>query len=511
MLSTLLKQACKKHADKAALLFEGNSYTFEQLNKLTDSLASAFFHLNIRPGDKVAFFLTNRPEAILCFLACFKIGATVLPLNQFFKSQQLTSVLREAKPSVFITEKNLLSEVLEIPPEILANINCYITDSNSSAPVEMKLFNTLLDQVNVLDFFPPVSGDTLATISYTSGSTGIPKGVLHTHEQLYNFLVNHANFANYTSDDRILVYVPIAFGYSFSNQVLPGLYSGSAILLVPAGAWEKIIDTIQYEHVTLIYVGPTTFVNWLSILQERPTFRHQLRAVISAGDAMPIALHKRVKELLNLTIYESIGMTETWLYAINPLNEKAKVGSMGQACAGMQIKIVDENGQAVPPGKTGQIAVKGPSVMLGYYAEIKEKSLLDEGWFLTGDCGYLDRDGYLYFQGRKDLLITRGDVTVFPHEIEFALYEHSAILEAGVTSKLNAFNEENILAYISLKPTSADVRKEDIMEHLKSYLPLEKCPDEIIMLSQLPKGVTGKIDRKLLKNIPDNIGTSCLS
>jgi long-chain acyl-CoA synthetase len=507
MLYDLVEQTCEIHADKTALLFNKEKYTFDQLKKLTSDLASSFIHLNIKPGDKIAFFLTNRPEAILCFLAGFKVGATVLPLNQFFNSQQLQSILHEAKPKILIIEKNLLPELVNIPSDVLADIDCYVTDSHDSS-LEMKLFATLLEPVARVEFFPAIPSDTLATISYTSGTTGAPKGVMHTQEQLYQFLVNHAHHVQYATSDRVLAYVPIAFGYSFSNQILPSLYSGSSISLVPAGNWVKIINTIQDEQVTLIYVGPTTFVNWLNILQNRSAFYHQLRAVVSAGDAMPIALHKRVKELLNITIYEGIGMTETWLYALNPLNEKAKVGSMGPPCPGIEIKIVSDHGQTLPNGTVGQIAVKGHSVMQDYCSA---GNAFINGWFYTGDCGYLDDDGYLYFSGRKDLLIQKNGVSVFPHEIEFALYEYPAILEAGVTSQLNAFDEEEILAYVSLKSTTMPVTKADIFRHLKNYLPAEKHPDEIIMLSQLPKGVTGKIDRKLLRNIPKNIGAECLS
>jgi len=208
---------------------------------------------------------------------------------------------------------------------------------------------------------------------------------------------------------------------------------------------------------------------------------------------MPIALQKRAKELLGVTIYEGIGMSETWLYALNPLDDKMKIGSMGLPCPDVEIEIVDENRQTLPHGQVGQIAVKGNSVMLGYYSGTKEEIAFENGWFYTGDFGYMDEDGYIFYCGRKELSFIKDDLLLFPHEIEFVLYEHPAIHEAGVVCG------EKIIAYVSLNSTDFSISKKHLFNHLHKYLPPEKIPDDIILLSQLPKGFTGKIDRRFLK------------
>lgn len=501
MLNNLLEKSCEKHADKIALLFSGKNYSYHQLKVMTHTLAYSFIHLNIKPGDKVAFFLTNCPEAILCFLACFKVGAIVVPINQFFKHDKLAAVLNETKPKILITEQNLFTELLKIPKQLLEQIDCYLIDGKVDAGNTIKSFDQLINHTNQIGNFPHFQDNTIATLSYTSGSTGKPKGVMHNQAQLYEFLTSHAAHVSYTSDDRILSYVPIAFGYCFSNQILPGLYSGASISLVPAGHWNKILDSIQHDNVTLTYVGPTTFFHWLNALKQRPAFNHNLRAVISAGDAMPPALHRRVKQILNITIYECIGMSETWLYAANPLNEKRKLGSMGPVCKNMRVKIIDDNENTLSYGETGQIAVKGDSVMMGYYSGDKESNSVKNGWFYTGDCGYLDEDGYLYYRGRKELSFVKHNVTIFPHEIEFALYEHPAILEAGVTHIVPPGEDIKIIAYVSINPVMLSVDEDHLMNHLARLLPKIKLPDKIIILSELPKGITGKIDRKLLGNV----------
>lgn len=493
MLNTLLEKTCEKQGDKTAVHFFEKKYTYNHLKNLTQCLASSFIHLNIQPNDKIAFFLTNRPEAILCFTAAFKIGATVVPINQFFESKRLESVFNEIRPKILITEKKLLPELLKIPKEILENMECYLTDDCDDSSLKMKSFNSLIDQAHLISCFPEVQTNKIATISFTSGSTGNPKGVMHTQLQLYNFLVNHAKHAKYRSEDHVLIYVPLAFGYSFSNQILTSLYSGATISLVPAGDYEKVVDTIQNNKVTLMYVGPTSFIHILNILKSRPQFDHCLRAIISAGDAMPMALHKRASALLNVTIYEGIGMTETWLYALNPLDDRVKIGSLGVACADIEIKIVNEYRQEVPCGQVGQITVKGNSVMQGYYLSNKDDIALENSWFYTGDFGYLDQDGYIFYCGRKESWMIKNNSPLFPHEIEFAFYEHPAVREAGVICG------DTIIAFVSLNLADFTVSKEHLFEHLKKYLAVEKIPDEIIMLPQLPKGITGKIDRKLLR------------
>jgi long-chain acyl-CoA synthetase len=250
VLNNLLENTCEKFKDKTALIFFEKKYSFENLKETSLILASAFIHLNIQPNDKVAFFLTNCPEAIVCFTACFKIGAVAVPINQYFNAAQLTYVLNEAKPKILITEKELLPELLKIPREILASIDCYLTDDSENP--SLKSFHSLLNLTHSLSLFPAVPNNQLATLSYTSGSTGTPKGVMHTQSQLYKFIVTHAQLVKYNVHDHVLICVPMAFAYSFSNQVLPCLYSGVTISLIPAGNYEKVIHAIQNNHFTLL-------------------------------------------------------------------------------------------------------------------------------------------------------------------------------------------------------------------------------------------------------------------
>lgn len=495
MLADLLDQVCEQHADKVALIYKEKSYTYAQLNNLVNKLAAAFLTLNLKPGDKVAFFLSNRPEAILCFLACFKLGITAIPIRQFTKTQQLLALIQSAQPKVLITENNMLSEVLALPDNVFAQFGCYTTDPITQIDAKIKCFSTLLNSGNEQTNFPLITNDVLATIAFTSGSTGEPKGIMHTQEQLYSFIIAHAQQANYSAEDRVLIYVPVSFAYGFSNQVLPSLYSGATILLTPAGDWEAIITAIQDQHATLLYVAASP-IPLINLLEKQPVLKHQLRAIFSAGDTLPMPIHKRMQKIFNLTVSEGIGMTETWLYALNTAEEN-KFGSVGKPCPGMQIKIIDANGQVLPAGCSGEIAVKGASMMVGYFSK-NHKVALHDGWFHTGDCGYLDAEGYLFFRGRKEYLIAKNGTLIYPHEIEFTLYEHPNVLEAGVTD----VNNEKILAYIALISEEITTSKAELFAHLQAYLKPEQIPDDIHILPQLPKAL--KIDRKQLKQLAMN-------
>lgn len=488
MLANLLDQVCERQADKIALIFKDKTYTYAQLRNVVNKLASAFLNLQLQPGDKVAFFLSNRPETIFCLLACFKLGLTAIPIRQFTKSQQLAAVMHSAQPKILITENEMLAEVSTFSDDIFSQVDCYSVDPVADAP-KIKCFTILLNSTAMQSNFPVIRDDALATIAFTSGSTGDPKGIKHTQAQLYSFVVAHAQQAQYTSEDRVLIYVPVSFAYGFSNQVLPSLYSGATILLIPAGDWEAIITAIQHQQATLFYVAASP-IPLINLLEKQTAFRHQLRAIYSAGDTMPMPIHKRMQKIFNLTIYEGIGMTETWLYALNTASEN-KLGSVGKPCSGMQIKIIDERGEALPAGCSGEIAVKGATMMIGYFSET-HKPALHDGWLHTGDCGYLDVEGYLFFRGRKEYLISKNGMLVYPHEIEFTLYEHPNVLEAGVTG-LN----EKILAYIALVKEELATSKAELMQHLQTFLTPQQMPDDIHILPQLPKAL--KIDRKRLK------------
>lgn len=485
---------CEKHSDKTALFFSNQKFSYAELNNLTHFVASALLRLNIQPNDKIAFYLANCPQAVLCFTACFKIGVTVVPINQYFNEKQLAHVLQEAQPKLLVSEKKLLPTLQKIPKEILNTIDCYFVDDVEDCSLSVKSFQSLIHHDHLVHHFAEVDPKCIATISYTSGTTGLPKGVVHTQQQLYQFIVNHTQIAKYSSHDRVLVCVPMAFAYSFSNQVLTSLLSGSSIALIPAGNYEEVIDVIQQAKITLLYIGPTTFIQLLKVLSKRPKLSHCLRAIVSAGDALPIALHKRAKQWFDVMIYEGIGMSEAWLYALNPLDESAKIGSLGLVCKDMQIKIVNDKHETLPAGHVGQIAIKGYSVMQGYYSATKTALALENGWFYTGDYGYLDEDDYIYYRGRKDSFVVKNGILYYPHEIEFALYEHPAVYEAGVVCE-----EDYIMAYVSL--TDCSINEKDLLLHLKKYLASEKIPNEICILTQLPKGVTGKIDRKSLKQM----------
>ncbi|MHB1949375.1 MAG: class I adenylate-forming enzyme family protein [Gammaproteobacteria bacterium] len=499
MLANLLDQVCEKHADKVALIYKEKTYTYAQLHYLVNKLAAALLNLKLLPGDKVAFFLSNRPEIILCLLACFKLGITAIPIRQFSKSQQLLSLIKAAQPKLLITENSLLQEVLALPSTILRQLDCYNTDSVAASNVGIKCFSTLLDSGDLQSKFPSISEDAIATIAFTSGSTGEPKGIVHTQKQLYSFLVAHALQVKYTSEDRVLIYVPVSFAYGFSNQVLPSLYSAATILLIQTGQWEEIIAAIKYQQATLLYVAASP-IPLINLLEKQPALNHHLRAIFSAGDTMPIPILKRMQKIFNTRVYEGIGMTETWLYALNTLGE-SKLGSVGKPCAGMQIKIIGDNGQVLPPGCTGEIAVKGDSMMVGYFSN-QHKALLREGWFYTGDCGYLDAEGYLFFRGRKEYLISKNGTIIYPHEIEFTLYEHPNVLEAGVTGLQADRDNAKILAYIALVSEEVATSKAELMQHLQAHLTSFQMPDDIKILPQLPKAL--KIDRKQLRQLAMN-------
>ena len=493
MLQTLLDKSCAKFPDHAALRFTGHSYSYHQLNTLVNHLASAFIRLEIKPGDKIAVLLPNYPEAIISFMASFKVGATVVMLNPLLNHQEIIRILKESTPSLVISDTSLIFS------ELSENYPCYLTNADNLQNMNCHAFSSLLQPNETPVTFPDFPESSIATLAYTSGSTSNPKGVMHTYAQLYQFLVSHAELFDYTEHDCILISTPVAFGYCFSNQILPSLYAGAMITLVLTNDLASAIHAILHENVTLAYIALTKIIPWMDLLASRQPFTHHLRAIITAGDAMPAPFHERIKRLLGVNVYEGIGTTETWFYANNTVRNH-KPGSMGKICSNMQVNILDDHHQPLPAGVSGEIAVKGYSVFSGYFNR-PELAPIHDGWYHTGDIGYIDEDGYIWFVGRKGQLIYRNGMMIRPHEIESAIYAHSSVLETGVVGELYASNRTKVIAYIALKHACTVTDLGEIQTHLLKNLSPEKMPDEIVILEKLPKGVSGKIDRRVLTNL----------
>lgn len=493
--------------DRAAALFPANTavidghyvYSYAELKQLVDRLASSLLGLGVTPNDRIAVLMHNRPEMLLCYYACFKIGATVVPINYCLKAPEIAYIIENSQPKLLICENKLFPEVKKILPNFTGLTACFLVDRQATGTESTLDFNDLLAST-VSAQIPKIDADTIAAVIHTSGTTGTPKGTLLTHRQLAAHTVSHAQLVKYCSDDKSLLCLALCCNFGFTHQMLPAAYTGAALVIMPVFDAARVLAAIQHQQVTMLYMMPVMYNKLANLAAtHHPPIANQLRLCVVAGDVTPSSVFKQFKTCFGLDLCEGLGMTETQVYALNPVSGDKKIGSVGRPIATLQVEIQDEQGQTLPGGETGEIVVKGEVVTSGYLnnPQATAETFRDD-WFLTGDLGCFDREGYLWFKGRKKQIIIRGGSNISPQEVEEAFYQYPSILEAAAIGVPDKILGERVRAYLVLKPGSRPISETAIINFARQRLADYKVPESVKFMNELPKGITGKIDRRKL-------------
>lgn len=500
MLYQILKDTSERLPNKTALVYDGREYTYHEILLLTDSMADALLKMGMKQGDRLAFYLYNCPEIILCYFACFKIGMTVIPINYRLKEDEAHYIIDHSKPTVLISENILFEQIADNMSEFQSVKRNYLIDFDGEF-ADTFSFENLLSPKGSMVISDEIPSETVAAVLYTSGTTGKPKGAILAHDQMMIHTVNHCKLVDYKSDDKTLVCLALSNNFAFSHQMLSALYAGATLVINASFDPKEVLEKIERNGITMLYMMPVMFhaLNKQSESKKHP-IPNQLRLAIVAGDKTPFVTLDQFQKIFGLEMCEGIGMTETQIYALNPLGEGKKRGSMGLPVTYMEVAIQDEDGNPSQVGETGEIVVKGKIVMRSYLnnPEVTKESYRN-GWFLTGDLGCFDDDGYLWFRGRKKQLILHDGSNISPQEIEEVFYHHPAVFEAGVIGVPDRFEGEMVHAFVALKPGAESVSEGELLSFAKEHLADYKLPERIIFIDKLPKGATGKIDRKLLK------------
>ncbi|WP_415406134.1 class I adenylate-forming enzyme family protein [Sulfurovum sp. CS9] len=500
MLYQILKDTSERLPNKIAAVYDDREYTYHELLLLTDRMANALLRLGMKKGDRLAFYLYNCPEIIICYFACFKIGVTVIPINYRLKEDEAHYIIDHSKPRVLISQKSLFSQIADNIPALSSVERSYLIDSEGEF-ADTLLFSDLMNPVESPTAYAEIPGKTEAAVLYTSGTTGKPKGAVLAHDQMMTHTVGHCKLVNYQPQDRTLVCLALSNNFAFSHQMLSSLYTGATLEINAAFDPDEVLEKIERSGVTMLYMMPVMFhaLNKQAAVKNLPIPNH-LRLAIVAGDTTPFVVLNRFKEIFGLEMCEGIGMTETQIYTLNPLGKGKKKGSVGLPVGYTEVAIQDDQGYPLPVGKIGEIAVKGEIVMRSYLNNPKVTAeSFRNGWFLTGDLGYFDDDSYLWFRGRRKQLILHDGSNISPQEVEEVFYHHPAVFEVGVIGAPDKFEGEMVHAFVALKPEAETVSEEELLAFAKEHLADYKLPESITFIDALPKGATGKIDRKLLK------------
>mgnify|MGYP001827604351 CR=1 FL=1 len=466
--------------------------SYAQLKADSQKFGKHFLKRGLKKGDKISFMIGNGYQTTKIFLGTMYAGLVVAPLNLMAQASQLEYVLDHSDTRlVFFTEDQKVR--VETARKALAR-DIDLIQIDNDAPI---IFPEDED-VSGIDL-PAVTEDDNALLLYTSGTTGMPKGVILSHKNMVAGGEYTAKAHALTPEDRALCSLPL---YHINGEVVTAvtpLVSGGSVVMPHKFSTANFWDLISEYQCTWFSVVPT-IISYLTSATDHPGQDYrldQLRFGRSASSALPPSLHKAFEKKFNVSIVETMGLTETAAPVFsNPLDlSKRKYGSPGQA-VGNQAKIIDKEGNEVPRGTPGEIMIKGDNVMKGYYKDPEKTvaALEPDGWLHTGDSGYMDADGFVFVTGRIKELIIKGGENITPREIDETLYKHPAVLDAAAVGIPDEHYGEEILCCCVLKP-DCECTEEELREHCREHLGEFKTPKVIKVMDDLPKGPSGKIQR----------------
>lgn len=499
--SSIVRHWSTVYPEKEVIVYEDKRLTYKQFNDRISALASGLRRLGANKGDRIAILLFNCSEFLEIAFAVNRLGAVFLPLNYRLAPDELAYILNNAEAKILISEKEFHKNIDSIRDDLASLKHCISlsTENNSNWHSYESLINPNLG-VDIPDVH--VELQDMHRLMYTSGTTSRPKGVMISYENLYWKNVGHIWTFNIVPEDKTLIVGPLYHVGAFDLPASGTLYRGGSVVILRKFDPEKLLSTIEKEEPTNIWLPPA-MLNM--ILQYDDAHRYNLdsiRFIIAGGERMPEPLVAKVKSLFkNAWFCDAYGLTETLSGDTFLPKSKTfeKLGSVGKPCIHLDLKIVNESGDIVSPSVVGEIALRGPKVTKGYWKNEKAtKEANKDGWFHTGDMGYLDEDGYLYITDRKKDMIISGGENIASLEVERVLYEHPKVLEAAVVGIPHEKWGEVPKAFIVTKHNEKLTEKE-IINFCKEKLAKYKIPKEIEFISQLPRNPSGKVLKRELR------------
>jgi len=518
---------CDRYANdrnRLALIYEDehgqvSKFTFKDLKLLSNKLANVYTHLGVCRGDRIGLVLSQQPETVIAHLAGFKVGAINIPLFTLFGPEALEYRLSNSGARIVLVDSENLPKIMEIRPRLKELEYVICVGKPTTVGDGLIIFHDEIE--NASDGYEPVvtSPDDPALIIYTSGTTGPPKGALHAHRVVLGHLPGVEMPHNYFPQAGDLFWTPADWAWigGLIDVLFPSLHHGIPVLACRLKKFdpEEAVKLMVRHQVRNTFLPPTALKIMRSITGVKEKYGLTLRTVASGGEPLGEEILSWGRSELGLEINEFYGQTEANLLVANCSEiMPIKPGSMGRAVPGHALAIVDEHGNPLPPGQLGEVAVKrgDPVMFLGYWQN--EKATRDKfigDWMLTGDAASLDEEGYFWFNGRKDDVITSAGYRIGPSEIEDCLLKHPAVFMSAVIGSPDEIRGEIVKAFIMLKEgyTPGTELAKDIKNFVKNRLAAHEYPRVVEFTDSLPMTVTGKVMRKelrkleLQKKVPD--------
>ncbi len=523
-LYEFLYNAAEKYPQNTALIFMGKEITYVELKDLVDRFATSLAQKGVKKGDRVAIMLPNSPQAVIAYYGALRIGAVVVQTNPLYVERELEHQMKDSGSETIIfidlvtprvmnvldktNLKNLIvtsiKDFLPFPLNLLYPLKARMDGQAVSIPTDKGIIQ-FRDMLSASPNPPEVEIDPskdVALLQYTGGTTGISKGAMLSH---FNLVANAIQIRNWLPEvqeakERMLGALPFFHVYGMTVAMNLAVYLCSTIILIPRFDIEQILKDINKYRPTLFPGAPTMYVAVISHPEVKNYDISSIVACISGSAALPVEVQKTFESLTGGRLVEGYGLTEASpVTHCNPVFGKRINGSIGLPLADTDSKIVDmDTGVEVPLGEVGELSVKGPQVMLGYWNMPEEtEKVLKDGWLLTGDMGRMDEEGYTYIVDRKKDLVIASGFNIYPREVEEVLYEHPKVMEAVVAGVPDRYRGETLKAYIVLKDGET-ATEEEIIAFSRERLARYKAPKIVEFRTELPKTMVGKVLRRVL-------------
>jgi long-chain acyl-CoA synthetase len=489
LFEPLLEQARSQPAE-LAIIDDRGRYTYEQLAGMAGGLGQYFGSLT--PQPRLGLLLPAGAGFVASFYGALLAGKTVVPLNYLLGDREITHCIADSGIDTVVTVPPLAGRVKETSLKVVDLTQLAVASPAAAASA----------------LSPSPSADDVAVLMYTSGTSGLPKGVLLTYGNLQSDVDSSIQHVRFQSRHKFLGIIPLFHAFGMTAMMLAPIQLGSSIVYMGRFSPVGTMNAIREHGISLMGGVPSMFAAMLRLKDASPDDFKSIYALICGAEPLPATLREGFHARFGVELLEAYGMTETSLAIAANTPQKHKPGSVGTAIPGMEINIVDEAGKPVPQGQEGEIRVKGPMVMKGYNNLPEETAavLTEDGYFKTGDLGRLDAEGFLFITGRKkDLIIVAGEKAA-PREIEEALMAHPAVAEAAVVGKNDPTRGEVVVAFVILRDPStssgqggAAAKPEELREFCRHKgLSQWKVPREIRIVSELPRSPTGKVLKREL-------------
>lgn len=497
-VSEALANSARRDPQRPAVTIGQTTLSYAELDAAVSRLATALVKEGVSPGDRVALWMPNVPQFVISYFAILRAGGVVVPVSTLLGLDEVTYILQNSG-AVGLIAAHLFNDITAHLPAQVPTLKRTVVWGETVLPAALNL-DALCVCTPDPAILKPSAGHELAVCIYTSGTTGRPKGAMLTHANLLSNAQACAQAIDVTADDRFLTVLPLFHSFGATVCMILPITLGAHIFLLPRFSPPEVLQSISAHRITVFAGVPAMYGALLNVKDISGLSFDSLKLCVTGGAPCPEKYLRGFRERFGALLVEGYGPTEASpVVSVNPPDGVQKIGSAGLPIPGVEVRIADDEGRWLPPGEIGEVCVRGPNVMKGYWqAPEATAETIRDGWLFTGDLGKLDEDGYLYIVDRKKDMVIVSGMNVYPREVEDVIYKLPAVADCAVVGEPSERRGEDVKAYVVLKE-GYSLTEDELIEHCRRHLAPYKIPRSVVFAKDLPRSGTGKVLKRALR------------